>query len=290
MATLDDLRVGFAEAIGAAIFPNGERQKPLIDVPGTVKITPGWPPAGDLSLAKLAYPPDGAGNFIIAVQDIGEPQDVTRFLPKDYLIEKGVPSLSWALSVPARTATLSGSAVTLPLNLAIVIGKQDWVYSAVQGDTIGSILKALALLIQPTIPVEVIENCLYFPNAGNAIDLQARVGTVSKYVRLTGQYRAKICVAIWCGSDYARNLAIREIKPMLDLLRRVTMPDGTIATIIGTGREATVVDMEGMGVASTRITYTVEYSSAAAIIAPQIVVIRCQFLDSGGNLILQTEA
>jgi hypothetical protein len=287
MATLGDLREILAQQIAALMYPNGIEQPPIVTVPGTVKIVPSWPKAVDLSLQKLAPPPDGAGNLIIAVQDTAN-RDVTRYEPLSYLVQKGVPTLAWAASADGRTITLSGT-VTTPQNLAIIIGDVDFTYSVQAGDSIASIIAALAALINPTIPVDPDANSLYFPNSGNAIEVVARVGSFSKYVTLTGQYKATMCVAIWCGHDAARQQVVRTIKPMLDLMRRVTLPDGTIGTF-GTGREVTITDMEGMGVESTRLLYTVDYSSAESFLAPQAIVIRSRFVDAEGNLILQKEA
>jgi hypothetical protein len=278
MATLDDIRMAVAEAIEQVVFPNGSSEPPIVKVSGVVKIGPGWPAPGDVSLDKLAEPPDGLGNVIIAVQDTNN-QDVTRFSQNPvYLIERGVPTLVWEVSSPGGfTLTLTGE-VTVPQNVAIVLNHdQDVVYGVQPQDTIENIIVALKALIPPAFQVDADANSLYFPNALSVI---GRVGAFSRYVQLTGQYRATVCIALFCGDDRVRNSLVGQIKPALDLLKRITLPDGTVATLT-TGREVTVTDMEGMGVESSRLIYMIEYSSALTILAPQVTVFRTSISTSG---------
>src|SRR5947209_3769442 len=141
MADLSDIEAVLVSAVTQALYPNGTAGPSAAGQP--CRIFRGWPSRHNLD-ADLR-----AGVVNISVYPLGPEQDVTRYTT-DWQ-ELPSPPVRLTMAVAGHTVTIGGTP-SCPLNAAVLVNGQAFVYPLQAQDTPTTIATALAALISAVTP------------------------------------------------------------------------------------------------------------------------------------------
>ncbi len=222
MATLSDLRSAIAQAVGAALYPAGvpEGTNPASPVAGCpIRIFQGRPEREALD-ADLA-----AGIVNVSVFILAGGYNTSRYPVVDIVLSIPPTTLSW--SVVGTTAALAGS-VSSPQNVGLVVDGTAFIYAVQPDDTLASIAAAVAALVDVVQPASAAGPAITVPDSRS---ISGRVGAVGTTLREVGREMVTVTVEISTPSDAIRSAVGAAVEPALRDLRRVTLPDQSIAVV-----------------------------------------------------------
>ena len=222
MATLSDLRAAIAQLVGELLYPGGvpagsNPPSPVAGVP--VCVFQGWPERGAVD-ADLA-----AGLVNVSVYAQGGGVNTSRYPVEDVPIALTPPTLSWTIA--GTEATLAGTVAT-PQNVGLLVDGRAYLYGVQAGDTPASIAASLAALVAAVQPASATGPVVSIPGSRSII---GRAGGTATTLREVGRQTVVLEVAIWAPSEASRNAVGSAIEPGLRDIRRLPLPDRSIAMV-----------------------------------------------------------
>lgn len=260
MADLTDVSDALVALIAAAMYPAGTSQPSATGVQTIVYA--GWPQASQLD-ADLAGIPKGAGRMHITVFPTKTEKNNTRY-PQDLQVQS-ITSATLTLTVNGQQITIGGT-VSLPQNVALLIGAQAYTYAMQQGDTLASIAAALAALV----PSATASSAVITIPAGSIIRAARAGGSGTEISEIRRQQRV-FQITIWADTPDNRRAAAKVIDPMLSALEFITLADDSAARIIY--QSSCDDDMPQKANCYRRdMLYQIEYATTIAYDATAVVV------------------
>lgn len=278
MAILDDVNQGLVDLISGVVYPNGPTQPSAIAAEGflgPVQIFPGWPATEDVLDPNMRSYGEGGDRIAdISVVDFGTSRSTTRFALFENIQPLPTPTLAWSIS--GYTATLSGN-VTTPQNLCINAGRVDYVIAVAATDTLASCVAKLVALM----PAGASANGASLTVA----DLNAaRVGVVTTTQTEVGRQCTPIRVGIYTGEKSVSMALVRLIKPVLDSVSRIQLPDTSVIHV-QQGVEMTAWPSSKTGVRTKTLIYPVEHPSLALGTAAEMIAWVLNVTADGGSVV-----
>lgn len=268
MADQTDVANALVALAGATIYPNGTAQPSAAGV--AAKIYPGWPDPVQLQ-DDLQRSPRIAH---VSVFPSPTAKNTTRHLASWEQITAPAPTLQ--TSVAGQAITLAGT-VTVPQAVALIIDGKDYVYAVQVADTLATIAAALAAAVNADQPASAAGAVITIPGAERLIARIVSNGTSGKEV---AREERMFTVSVWAGCFDDRDPLARLLEPVFANLDRLTMPDGSAATV-RYGGSTQVDSQQKQGIYRRDITVYVDYAlillrtdTTIAIVQthPQIVV------------------
>lgn len=219
MADISDVLAAIAGAAGAAVYPNGEGQPSITGA--AVKVYPGEPNAADLDASLRA-----------GIAHVG-----VRLRP-GIMARIGDVPLSGAEIVnrpaPTVTATVSGSAVTfggtvtVGWAVAVLVDRVLYSHKPVAGDTLATVAAALATKISVQRAASAAGAVLTVPGAYQLVPRFSVMATTRAPLRRQTQ---GVLVTVYGNSPAQRDLIGAAVDVALSASPRLTLADGTVATL-----------------------------------------------------------
>lgn len=262
MASALDVWNGIAQILGTAFYPSGvpAGTNPASPVVGAcVRCYAGWPERDQLD-KDLA-----AGIVNVSVYQFGASSNTTRYPAVDIVTSTGTSTLAWAVS--GAVAALSGT-ISAPQNLALLIDGIAYGYAVQSTDTLAGIAASFAAAISVNQTAVATGATIAVPNSHS---ISGRVGSVGTTSREVSRQKTQIMATVWAPTPMLRSSCANAIDQALADLRRFTLPDGSIASIVpfssrpnDAGEKALLYRWDFI--------YAVEYATTIAGTAAQITV------------------
>lgn len=262
MASALDVWNGIAQILGTAFYPSGvpAGTNPASPVAGAcVRCYAGWPERDQLD-KDLA-----AGIVNVSVYQFGASSNTTRYPAVDIVTSTGTSTLAWAVS--GAVATLSGT-ISAPQNLALLIDGISYTYAVQSADTLAGIAASFAAAISANQSASSTGPDITVPNSHS---ISGRVGSVGTTSREVSRQKAQIMATVWAPTAPLRASCAAAIGQGLADLRRFTLSDGSVASIVpfsdrpsDAGEKALLYRYD--------LIYSVEYATTIAGTAAQITV------------------
>lgn len=264
MATLSDLRAGLAQVVGGILYPSGvpagaTPASPVVNCP--VRVFQGAPEREAID-ADMA-----AGIVDVSIASVPGGINTTRYPAVDIPVALAPPSLSWG--VAGTIATLVGTIET-PQNVGLLVDGQAFLYAVQPADTLASVAAALAALIADVQPASAAGAAVTVPGSHSLI---GRAGGVAMTQREVGRERITVQITIWAASEAQRQAVGTVIEPGLRDLRRLPLPDGSIA-MIWFGSTMDADEAEKSSIYRRTLNICAEYASIIVGTAAQILDFR----------------
>jgi hypothetical protein len=221
MADASDVCNGLKALFAQTLYPNGTGSSSITGL--AYKYYVGWPISAtlDADLDALSKGTGGAVNISIF------PNNVERNVSK---ISTGWQTLS--APNPTLTLNVSGQAVTIggivssPQNVTLMIGGKPYVYAVQSNDSLSSIATGVSALITGSTSSGAV---ITLPSNAN---LQAaRVGASGVSIQEVGRQAKRFQIVIWADTPAHRDLTASAIDVALKAARRLTLTDGTVASL-----------------------------------------------------------
>lgn len=246
MADETDIANALVKSISTVIYPFGTASPPVGGV--HAKVYQGWPdPLG----MKADF-----GKRVAHISIFPSPQVkiTTRRMPEWEQVVAPAPTL--AAAVAGQAITLSG-VVSTPQAVALIIDGQDYAYGVRDTDTLASIAASLTLQVSADRQATSAGAVMTIPNAKRLIARIVANGTSAKEV---ARELRTFKVSIWAACHDDREALAKLLKPLLADLTRMTMADGSTATIEYAGSQQ--VDSEQkQGIYRRDIDLAIEYAT-----------------------------
>jgi hypothetical protein len=274
MATLADIRLTLADLILAAVYPNGTGQPSIISgMTGSCGVFQNDFKPGDIDTRV------SAGDVLVSVVDLPNATSTTRFTPLEIDLPAATPLLIW--SVTPTTATLSGT-LSAGQIIVLIVNRVAFRYTAAANDTIWSALNQLAVAIAAELEIQT------FVSGGtvsipNAFDLQARLGVTRQVITEVGRQMSRFEVRVLAATEAVRSAAARVIKPALDFVTRLPLPDGTVAWV-KSGIETSDWRPAKLGIASGCMIFPVEWPTVIPGTAAELIGLSIAVQGGAGDL------
>jgi hypothetical protein len=210
---LSDVEAVLVSTITQIVYPYGTAAASAVGHP--CKVFRGWPVPGNLD-ADLK-----AGFVNISVFPLDMEQNVTRAdlgwkeLPN--------PPVTLVLTVAGQAVTVSGR-ISCPLNAAVLVNGEAFVYPLQATDTPTSVATALAALVNAQTPASSSGPVITVPGATT---LGARVGAVGSVIQEVKRQKKSFRITLWCHSPQVRDAVAKLVDPALASLTFLSLPDGT---------------------------------------------------------------
>lgn len=278
MAILDDVNQGLVDLIAGVVYPNGPTQPSAIAAQGLlgpIQIFPGWPAPEDVLDPDMRPYAEGGDRIAdISVVDFGASRSTTRFALYENVQPLPAPTLAWTIS--GNTATLAGN-ITVPQNLCISANKIDYVIAVQATSGLNDCINQLVALM----PVGTTSHGASLTIAGlNA----ARVGVVTTTQTEVGRQCTPIRVGIYTGEKSVSMALVRLIKPVLDSVSRIQLPDTSVIHV-QQGVEMTAWPSTKTGVRTKTLIYPVEHPSLALGTAAEMIAWVLNVSANGGPVV-----
>lgn len=221
MADIIDVMNAFVASIAQTIYPNGTGQASVTGL--ATKVYPGWPQSSQLD-ADLAGFAKGGGAIHVTVYPTGTEKNVTRFSNGWQTLADAAPTIT--LTIAGQAVSLGGT-VSVPQNVALLVGGLPYVYAVQLSDTLTSIATALASMISGA------------TSSGPIITLPpsariqaARSGSVGTSVREIRRQQRTMQLTIWADTPAHREATAQALDVALAATEYLLLPDGTGARIV----------------------------------------------------------
>lgn len=213
MADTSDVEAAIAAQIVSVIAAHGY----LGSTP--VNVQRGWPTEADVRSAV------SQGIVMIRVHAIGGmSRDMTRF-PRDWY-EPGSAAVTLTASLSGTVITFGGTPAA-GQQVGIVCQGAGYTYSVTSTDTLTTIASALAAAIPGATSSGAV---LTLPGTGNPPTVS--VGQSGTAQVETWRAQQVFVVPVWAPTAALRDALFEAILPAVSLTYRMTLPDGTIATLM----------------------------------------------------------
>jgi len=217
MADQSAVEQAIVNQVSAVCYPSGIVQPSVIG--NLITVSRGWPTEAGVAAAV------GNGNVLIAVHALkGYSKDTTRYALDWHVTSQLPPTLTASLS--GQQVTFGGS-VTAGNTVGVLSAGVAYTHVAAASDTLSTIASALASAIPNATASGAV---LTLPSSG-AIPAVCVVngGTASVEV---GRMQQGFAVSIWAPSPATRDAIMTLLWPAMKYTYRLTLPDGTIATLM----------------------------------------------------------
>jgi hypothetical protein len=263
MADLSDVQSALAQLAQAALYPDGVRTftqpSPVAGAP--VIIYPGWPDPATLD-RDLA-----AGKVHVSIFTRPEERNTTRFPTQWQELSNPMPSAS--AIVAGSTVTFAGSVVP-PLNFAVIVNGNAYLYAAQAGDDLTRVCNALLGEIDNDIPGTKASGAS-ITLGPSAHQIQARVGAVGQSIKEVRRQERLFQLSVWANTPALRSGVAGALDVYLAGLERFVLPDQSLARLIYKGSPV-LDDAQKENVYRRDLLYTVEYATTAVRSDAQIVI------------------
>jgi hypothetical protein len=213
MSDCSDVEQAIVSAITQAIYPYGTAAASIAGQP--CRIYRGWPSRHNLD-ADLR-----AGISNVSVFPMPAEQNVTRYSTDWQELPK--PTIKLTLTVVGKTITVGGMP-SCPLNAAVLVNGNAFIYPLQATDTPTTIATALAALISAITPATNAGAVITIPAA---IKLTARIGNVGSVIQEVKRQKKSFRITVWCNSPQVRDAIARVIDPQLAKMNFISLPDGS---------------------------------------------------------------
>jgi hypothetical protein len=225
MADQVDVEEAFASAITSAIYPSGVGTPSALPAAAPVQIRRGWPIGGDVDAAMKL------GLTLVTIYPRGDTEISDARYPEEWQTRDApVHTLTAVIDNGGSRITLGGTAqATPPQYISVVLGTSKvYSYTLLVTDTLTSVAAALAALIKVDYPATT--------STGPVLNIvgpiaQAVVGSTGTSWKEVGRQKQWFQIVVWAPSDPLRTAVIRIIDPILRLIKRLPLADGSVANI-----------------------------------------------------------
>ena len=281
MADLADVETALKALIVGWLYPGGVGAGQVSAAGMPVLVARGWPTKDGLEASFKA----NAAQISIYSQP-GAERLTTRY-PRQWV--------TMAQPVDTITATASGATVTfggaisMPQNIAVLVGRKTYLHAVQFSDTLASIAAALAAEVAGASSSGA---TLTVPSPAG---LKARVGGVGKVARELRRQERLFQITIWADTPEQRDALAGFVDAKFagagdaSGLEFITLPDGFSARVQYVRTAPTDKD-ELSGSFRRDLIYSVEYATTETTNAPQIVAFETKASDPEGDLLFDTYA
>lgn len=245
MADLSDVTAYIAQAVAAAVYPNGTSQASIAPVPSgftnpaNVRIYEGWPLSEQLDLdlagqmketsdAAPAPRPNGPCPNVSIYPRTGTPAAPYQILDQTYVLEQ--PNFGLSVSVDGDQITITGT--PNPGEFVTLVADRRNVFSE-GGASAAAVLAALLADAQAVYPdAEVSGNTLTLPYDFSLTVQQGGVGLLAKVIHRQCHI---VMVTVWAQDHNTRSVLAKAIDTALKAKIVVTLPDQSDLKIVYSG-------------------------------------------------------
>jgi hypothetical protein len=249
MADQTDVANALVALAAATIYPNGTSQPSAAGVPA--KIYQGWPDPVQLEIDLSGQV--GTRTAHVSVFPSPTAKNTTRHLASWEQITAPAPTLQAV--VAGQSIALAGT-VTVPQAVALIIDGKDYVYAVQAGDTLASMAGALAAAVHADQTASAAGAVITIPNADRLVARIVANGTSGKEV---AREERMFTVTVWASCFDDRDPLAKLLEPVFANLDRLTMPDGSAATV-RYGGSTQVDSQQKQGIYRRDITIAVDYA------------------------------
>lgn len=266
MADQSDIEKSIVALLAATLYPNGLVGNPPPSALGCpARVGRGWPDAKALDDDLRA----GVLNVTVYPRPNTE-KNTTRFTPQWQPLGAVNPP-TFTLSQAGQVVTVGGSGPSTyyPQNLCVLIGAEAYLYQTVIGDTPASIATALGAIIDAALgDTTVTGAAITLPPTAMVEAL--RIGSTGTIAREVSRQERQFQIVVWCFNPDLRDQACSLIKPALDGVEFLTLPDGSQARMYYAS--STETDAPEKEILYRRdLIYCVEWPTLQTHLATQIV-------------------
>lgn len=282
MATISDVETALRDIIYGALYPTGAAPS-LVGYP--IKIYAGWPNPQtlDADLVETAGVPAAAH---VSIFPGAAERNTSRYLPERQ--EMSVPAATYTLTLNGSQVTVGGAAPSpyFAQNFAILVNGKPYTAQATAGQTPSQVAAALRAAIAVDFPsVTVAGAVLTLPSSLRIGAL--RVGVTGTAIREVKRQERQFWIGVYASNPAARAAIADAIDPTLGDVRRITMPDGSVARLTYHGTREDDF-LQKARIYRRTLTYVVEFATTITDVAAQMVAGETDTFDAAGRPISTT--
>lgn len=217
MADESQVEQAIVDLASATVYPNGTGSSSALGV--GVALGRGWPTESYIQSAV------SANKVLVAVHGVkGLSRDVTRF-QRNWL-ELGVEVVTLTATIAGQSITFSGTPA-VGQYVGVVSGGLGYTYVVQASDTLDTIAAALAAAI----PSASASGAVLTLPAGMTLP-EVSVGLSGSTSVEAGRQQQNFMVVVWAPTPQLRDSAMQLLIPALTYTYRLSLTDGSIATLM----------------------------------------------------------